>query len=43
MTPLLRHHVGSLSLGDPASVQHGLTGDQQFFINYAQSWRGKVR
>jgi hypothetical protein len=43
MTPLLRHHVGSLSLGDPASIQHGLTGDQQFFINYAQSWRGKVR
>jgi putative endopeptidase len=33
-----------LSLGGkPAPVVHGLTGDQQFFIAFAQSWRAKVR
>jgi predicted metalloendopeptidase len=33
-----------LSLGGkPAPVVEGLTGDQQFFISYAQSWRAKVR
>ena len=33
-----------LSLGGkPAPVVAGLTGDQQFFIAYAQSWRGKSR
>ena len=29
--------------GKPAPVVRGFTGDQQFFIAYAQSWRGKVR
>jgi putative endopeptidase len=33
-----------LSLGDkPAPVVDGLTGDQQFFISYAQGWRTKTR
>ena len=33
-----------LSLGGkPAPVVEGLSGDQQFFIAFAQSWRGKVR
>jgi putative endopeptidase len=33
-----------LSLGGkPAPVVSGLTGDQQFFIAFAQSWRSKVR
>ena len=32
------HH----SLGDnPAPVIDGLTGDQRFFLSYAQSWRQK--
>jgi putative endopeptidase len=32
------------SLGDePAPVIDGLTGDQRFFIAYAQSWRTKMR
>jgi putative endopeptidase len=29
--------------GKPAPVVDGFTGDQQFFISYAQSWREKVR
>jgi len=33
-----------LSLGSqPAPVVAGLTGDQQFFLSYAQSWRDKTR
>jgi endothelin-converting enzyme/putative endopeptidase len=33
-----------LSLGGkPDSVKDGLTGDQRFFISYAQSWRAKTR
>jgi len=33
-----------LSLGGkPAPVVDGLSGDQQFFMSYAQSWRGKQR
>jgi putative endopeptidase len=33
-----------LSLGaEPAPVVAGLTGDQQFFLSYAQSWRDKTR
>ena len=33
-----------MSLGvKPAPVVAGLTGDQQFFIAFAQSWRGKSR
>ncbi|HWU85921.1 MAG TPA: M13 family metallopeptidase [Kofleriaceae bacterium] len=33
-----------LSLGGKeAEVAQGLTGDQQFFLSYAQSWRGKLR
>jgi predicted metalloendopeptidase len=29
--------------GKPAPVVGGLTGDQQFFVSFAQSWRGKMR
>ena len=29
--------------GRPAPRSDGFTGDQQFFISYAQSWRGKSR
>ena len=29
--------------GRPAPVVAGLTGDQQFFVSFAQSWRGKLR
>jgi predicted metalloendopeptidase len=29
--------------GMPAPTQDGLTGDQQFFLSYAQSWREKQR
>ncbi len=29
--------------GQPAPVVQGLTGDQQFFLSFAQSWRQKVR
>jgi predicted metalloendopeptidase len=29
--------------GKPATVVDGFTGDQQFFISYAQSWRDKTR
>jgi putative endopeptidase len=29
--------------GAPAPMQDGLTGDQQFFLSYAQSWREKQR
>ena len=33
-----------LSLGGkPAPLVQGLTGDQQFFISFAQSWRAKTR
>jgi predicted metalloendopeptidase len=33
-----------LSLGgQPAPVADGLSGDQQFFLSFAQSWRAKVR
>ncbi|GEO01469.1 peptidase M13 [Novosphingobium sediminis] len=29
--------------GKPAAVIDGLTGDQRFFLSYAQSWREKIR
>ncbi len=29
--------------GKPAPVVQGLTGDQQFFLSFAQIWRGKTR
>jgi predicted metalloendopeptidase len=29
--------------GKPAPVVEGLTGDQQFFLSFAQSWRAKFR
>jgi putative endopeptidase len=29
--------------GRPAPILDGLTGDQRFFLAYAQSWRGKAR
>jgi predicted metalloendopeptidase len=33
-----------LALGDkPAAVVSGLSGDQQFFVSFAQSWRVKTR
>jgi len=38
------HDAYRLSLGGkPAPVVQGFTGDQQFFISYAQSWREKTR
>lgn len=29
--------------GKPDAVEHGFTGDQRFFISYAQTWREKFR
>ena len=29
--------------GKPAPVIDGFTGEQRFFLGYAQAWRGKVR
>ena len=29
--------------GKPATTVQGFTGDQQFFISFAQSWRSKKR
>jgi putative endopeptidase len=29
--------------GKAAAVLDGLTGDQRFFLGYAQAWRGKLR
>ncbi len=29
--------------GEPAPVVDGLTGEQQFFVSFAQSWQGKTR
>ena len=29
--------------GKPAPVVQGLSGDEQFFISFAQSWRAKFR
>ena len=38
------HDAYRISLGgQPAPVVSGLDGDQQFFLAYAQSWRGKLR
>ncbi len=38
------HDAYRLSLGGKAApVVQGLTGDQQFFLSYAQSWREKTR
>jgi predicted metalloendopeptidase len=38
------HDAWELSLnGKPAPAVDGFTGDQQFFISFAQSWRGKQR
>ncbi len=38
------HDAYRLSLkGKPAPLVRGFTGDQQFFISYAQSWRDKAR
>jgi putative endopeptidase len=34
--------LGSLG-AEPAPVVHGMTGEQQFFIAYGQTWRGKQR
>ena len=31
------------SAGKPAPVIDGLTGDQRFFLAFAQAWRGKQR
>ncbi len=40
----LAYHAYKLSLeGQPAPVIDGLTGDQRFFLGYAQIWRGKMR
>ena len=40
----IAYRAYKLSLGGkPAPVRDGLTGDQRFFIAYAQSWAGKRR
>ncbi len=40
----IAHKAYQISLaGKPAPVIDGLTGDQRFYIGYAQVWRGKVR
>lgn len=38
------YHAYKLSLnGEEAPIIDGLTGDQRFFLSYAQQWRGKWR
>jgi putative endopeptidase len=38
------HDAWLLSLGSaPAPAKDGFSGEQQFFLSYAQSWRGKSR
>lgn len=38
------HDAWKLSLGGkPAPVIDGMTGEQRFFLGYAQAWRGKLR
>ena len=38
------HDAWMMSLGGkPAPVVSGMTGEQQFFVAYAQAWRGKQR
>jgi putative endopeptidase len=38
------YHAYKLSLnGEEAPIINGLTGDQRFFMSYAQQWRGKWR
>jgi len=40
----MAYHAYHLSLhGQPAPVMGGLTGDQRFFLSWAQSWRAKYR
>jgi putative endopeptidase len=40
----MAYHAYQLSLGgQPAPVIDGLTGDQRFFMGFAQIWRGKWR
>jgi predicted metalloendopeptidase len=40
----IAYHAYRLSLGgSPAPVVGGLTGDQRFFLGFAQIWRGKSR
>ena len=40
----IAYRAYKLSLnGKPAPVRDGLTGDQRFFLAYAQSWAGKRR
>ncbi len=40
----IAYHAYKLSLkGQEAPVLDGLTGDQRFFLSYAQIWRGKMR
>jgi predicted metalloendopeptidase len=38
------HRAYELSLGGrPAPVMDGFTGEQRFFLGWAQAWRGKIR
>ncbi len=40
----IAHEAYELSLdGQPAPVMDGMTGDQRFYIGWAQVWRGKTR
>ena len=41
---LAAHDAYKLALqGKPDVTKNGFTGDQRFFLSFAQSWRGKVR
>jgi putative endopeptidase len=41
---MIAYRAYQISLqGEPAPIIDGLSGDQRFFISYAQIWRGKVR
>jgi predicted metalloendopeptidase len=40
----IAYHAYRLSLkGEEAPVLNGITGDQRFFLSYAQIWKGKMR
>jgi putative endopeptidase len=40
----IAHRAYRLSLGDrPATIMDGFTGEQRFFLGWAQVWRGKIR
>jgi putative endopeptidase len=42
LTVAFRAYRSSLG-GRPAAVMNGFTGEQRFFLGWAQAWRGKIR